>query len=120
MRVSSRERCDPTASTSVATPPPITKAMARTRAQRRPTSRNSLISSADMALPAQQRRFAAGFVLLDSGDAAIGEEQHPIRDFLDAGVVGDDHHGGAELAIDAEQRLDHTDSGLRVQRPGRL
>src|SRR6266568_622576 len=120
MRVSSSELNEPTAITSDATPPATTRAMASDCAQRRLTSRSSLMSSADMASPAQQCRFAAGFVLLDPGDAAIGEEQHPVRDLLDAGVVGDDHRGGAELAIDAEQRLDHTDSGLRVQRPGRL
>src|SRR5512138_375009 len=120
MRVSSSERCDPTARISVATPPPITSAIASTCAHRRLASRNSLISSADMMSPGQLRRLAARFVSLDLRYPAVGEEQDAVRDLLDARIVRDDQRRGAELTIDAQQRFDDLDSGFRVERSGRL
>jgi hypothetical protein len=39
---------------------------------------------------------------------------------LDDGVVGDDRHGGAQLAIDARQRFQDEDAGPGVQGPGRF
>src|SRR5262245_16657190 len=98
----------------------MTSAIASTWAQSRRTSRKSLISSADIVSPAQRRRLVARLILLDPGDAAIGKEQHAIRHLLDARIMGNDHCRGAELAVDAKQRLDHPDTRFRVQRTRRL
>src|SRR5215472_9412465 len=86
----------------------MTSAIASTCAQSRRTSRKSLISSADIVSPAQRRRLAARLILLDPGDAAVSKEQNAIR------------HLGAQLAVDAEQRLDHPDTGFRIQRTCRF
>lgn len=59
------------------------------------------MSSADMMSPNQLRRLAARFVSLDPRYPAVSEEQNPVRNLLDAGIVGDDQRRGAELTIDA-------------------
>src|SRR5947209_1167014 len=94
--------------------------MARTCAQSRLASRNSLTSSTVIPSPGELRCFPPAFVLLDSGNPAIREVQHPVSDFLDAGVVSDDDGSGSELPVDPKQRLDNANSRLRIQRPGRL
>ena len=38
----------------------------------------------------------------------------------DGGVVRDDDGGGAELGVDARERLEHDDAGGDVERAGRL
>jgi len=73
-----------------------------------------------MPSPGEFGRFATGLVLVDPGDPAVREEQHPVGDLLNAGVVRDDDRRRAELPVDSEQRLDHANAGLRIQRPGWL
>src|SRR5215467_4410460 len=111
---------EPTASTTVATPPATTTTIASAWAQRRLRSRNSFLSSFRIGSPAYLRRGAASLVLAHSGDLAVSEGEHPIGDVLNACIVRDDERGGAELRIDAQQGLDHLDAGLGVQRAGRL
>ena len=80
-----------------------------------PRSRNSLRSSTRMGSPVQRGGGAARFVLVDSRDLTIREEQNAMRNVLNAGVMGDDQRRGAELRIDAQQRLDHPDAGLGIR-----
>ena len=62
------------------------------------------------------RRGLTRFVRLHPGDLPVGEEQDAVRDILDAGIVRDDQRRGAELRIDAQQRLDDANACLGIQR----
>ena len=57
---------------------------------------------------------------LDAGDAAVGEADDAVGHAGDGRVVRDDDRGGAELAVDALERLEHDDAGRDVERAGRL
>src|SRR6516165_6130316 len=111
---------EPTAPTTVATPPATTTTMASAWAQRRLRSRSSFLSSARIGSPVHLRRGATCLIPAHSGDLAVSEGEHPIGDILDASIVRYDERGGAKLRIDAQQGLDHLDTRLGVQRAGRL
>jgi hypothetical protein len=54
------------------------------------------------------------------GDVSVGEMDDPVGHAADRDVVGDDQRGGADLLIDRRQSLQHTNSGLGIERSGRL
>jgi hypothetical protein len=68
----------------------------------------------------QFRGLPPPFVSLLACDLAVGEKQHAVGHFLNAGIVRDDKDRGAELLVDLEQGLDHADAGLGVQGAGGL
>ena len=110
--------------TNMATPEPITRAMARAWPLIRQRSRSSLRSRARDHGRAHQhqlvgggRRFAVAALVRD---AAVGHGDHAVGHVGDGGVVGDDDADGAELAVDALDRLQHHDAGGDVERAGGL
>src|SRR5215207_5919787 len=85
MRVSSSERYDPTAMTSVATPPPTTSEIASACDQSRFRSRSSLRSSARIASPCELSSGAPRLV------QAFGREKAAPGFQVNAYAAGFDH-----------------------------
>ncbi len=56
----------------------------------------------------------------DAGDLSVAKVDHPVRHRGDAGVVGNDNCGCAQIAVGPRQRLKHAHPGSAVERPGRL
>jgi hypothetical protein len=75
-----------------------------------------LVERLHARLPRDLVRGGAGLVHLHARDLAIGEEDHAMRHGLDAGIVGDDHGGGAKRVVDLLQDLQHLHPGLRIER----
>src|SRR5215208_2700865 len=120
MRVSSSERYDPTAMTSVATPPPTTSEIASACAQSRFRSRSSLRSSARIASPCELSGGAQRLVQAFGRDLSVREGEHAMRHVLDRGIVCDDERGRAKELVGPKQGVDDHDAGLRIERPSRL
>ena len=54
------------------------------------------------------------------GQFALRHGEDPVGARGKAGIVGDQHHGGALLAGEVEHQLDHHGAGLLVEIAGRL
>src|SRR4051812_10087995 len=93
-----------------------TIAMVATWPLRRATSRSSLRSSAEISMSPAEIPGPGGAV--DEAftlHAAVAERDDAVGDVGDGCVVGDDGGGGAQLAVDLFDDLEHEDPGAEVE-----
>src|SRR5690349_13381326 len=91
-------------------PPARTSAMVTIWPLRRKTSRQSLLSRAEVNMRTSPAELARGGPVLDPAfplHATVRERHHPIGDVGNRRVVSNDGGRGAELAVDA---LDHVEN----------
>ena len=98
-------------------PQRTTMAMVTTWPPSRRRSRSSLRSSIVTRRSPRRQAIRIG---RNARDHAVGQPHHAVGHAGDRRVVGDHDGGGAELAVDAGDRLEHDDAGVVVERAGRL